>query len=285
MKKLILILLLASLSGGAYYLYERQEQKSAARSLTLYGNIENRQTDLGFRVEGRIEEMFFEEGDIVEKGDLLAVLDETPYRTTLDQTIAEIAFKQATYNNAVTKYNRNKPLCDKAIVSKQDCDDLLNAQNEAAAALEAAKAAERYAANNLQDTKLHAPDPGIIMTRVQEPGAVVTPGQIVYTLAKTSPLWVRAYIAEPDLGNVRYGQLATITTDGKNPADGKPRRYDGYIGYISPVAEFTPKTVQTEDLRTDLVYRVRVYVNAPDGLLKQGMPVTVNIPLTATAHD
>ena len=99
---------------------------------------------------------------------------------------------------------------------------------------------------------------GTVTVRVQEPGATVNKGQIVYTISKTKPVWIRAYVNETDLGNIKYGQQATVFTDSVDPKTGKHREYQGYIGYISPVAEFTPKTVQSTDLRSSLVYRIRV---------------------------
>ncbi len=87
------------------------------------------------------------------------------------------------------------------------------------------------------------------MTRIQEPGAVVEPSQPIYTMAKSKPVWVRAYIPETNLANVKYGMEAKVYTDTINPQTGEKREYKGQVGYISPVAEFTPKTVQTEDLR------------------------------------
>jgi HlyD family secretion protein len=88
-------------------------------------------------------------------------------------------------------------------------------------------------------------------------------------------VWVRTYVSERDLGLVRPDMPASVATD---TAPGRP--YAGRIGFISPTAEFTPKTVETRELRTDLVYRLRVVVDNPDGGLRQGMPVTVTLPLT-----
>ncbi|MCQ2740136.1 MAG: HlyD family efflux transporter periplasmic adaptor subunit [bacterium] len=119
------------------------------------------------------------------------------------------------------------------------------------------------------------------MIRVQEPGATVTKGQPVYTMAKTKPIWIRAYVNETDLGNIKYGQEVKVYTDTVNPQTNQKREYKGYIGYISPVAEFTPKTVQTTDLRTNLVYRIRVYINDIDEYLRQGMPTTIKVDLTS----
>ena len=119
------------------------------------------------------------------------------------------------------------------------------------------------------------------MLRVQEPGSNVQKGQSVYTMAKTNPVWVRAYVSEKDLGNIKYGQKARIFTDTTNPNTGEKREYEGQIGYISPIAEFTPKTVQSTDTRGDLVYRIRVYITNTDEFLRQGMPVTINVDLTS----
>ena len=96
----------------------------------------------------------------------------------------------------------------------------------------------------------------------------------VYTMALLDPVWVRTYAPEPDLGKIHPGMKAQIFTD-SFPG----RAYDGWIGFISPVAEFTPKTVETPELRTSLVYRLRVYVHNPDNSLRQGMPVTIRLKL------
>ena len=130
------------------------------------------------------------------------------------------------------------------------------------------------ARERLQDTEVYAPAKGTILTRVHERGAIVTPGEPVYTLSLTDPGWVRAYVSEPDLGRIAPGMSAKVFTDAR---PGQP--YEGQIGFISPTAEFTPKTVQTPELRTSLVYRLRVVVRNHDGMLRQGMPVTVEIPL------
>lgn len=98
-------------------------------------------------------------------------------------------------------------------------------------------------------------------------------------MAKTHPVWIRAYVNETDLGNIKYGMKVKVLTDTINPNTGEQRVYDGQIGYISPVAEFTPKTVQSTDIRTSLVYRIRVYIQDTDEFLRQGMPTTIKIDL------
>ena len=139
-----------------------------------------------------------------------------------------------------------------------------------------AQEGEAVAQNNkadldLADTVLRAPNAGTILTRVREPGAIVQPGETVMTLTIDRPMRVRAYVDEPDLHRISPGMHVLVTTDGN------PKTYHGTIGYISPTAEFTPKTVETVALRTDLVYRLRVIVDDPDDGLRQGAPVSVTV--------
>jgi HlyD family secretion protein len=141
---------------------------------------------------------------------------------------------------------------------------------EARAQLRAEQAELALALRRLSDTKLLAKDDGVVKTRIVEPGAVVLAQTSAYTIALTDPVWVRTYVSEPDLGKIRPGMKAKVTTDSA-PDDA----YEGWVGFISPVAEFTPKTVETREVRTSLVYRLRVYVKNPDNGLRQGMPVSV----------
>jgi HlyD family secretion protein len=136
-------------------------------------------------------------------------------------------------------------------------------------ALEAEAALLRH---RLADTVLTAPAPGIIQSRILEPGEMAGPTRPAFILALTDPKWVRAYIPEPDLGRLREGMLASIFSD-----SWPDRSFGGRVGFISPEAEFTPKSVETTDLRTKLVYEVRVLVDDPDNQLRLGMPVTVEI--------
>jgi len=242
--------------------------------LVLYGNIEIRQADLGFRVSGRIKKMFFEEGDTVKKGNLLALLDDTPYVDVINQTKATAAAKKSIMQNAKINFDRNYPLCADTTISEQQCDDILTSKKQSKAEYQAAVAAYEAARTDFRDTRIYAPCDGVVMTRILEPGAIVSPTQVVYSVAKSKPVWVRAYVPEKELGRIKYGMHAFVYNDSRpdNP-------YDGWIGFISPVAEFTPKEVETATLRTDLVYRIRVYIFDVDEYLRQGMPVTLKINL------
>jgi HlyD family secretion protein len=126
----------------------------------------------------------------------------------------------------------------------------------------------------LADAQLFAPTDATVRSRLLEPGEMINPQRPVFSLAITDPKWVRAYVSEPDLGKVHPGMTASVAVDGF-----PGRRFEGWVGFISPIAEFTPKPVQTEELRTSLVYEVRVFVKDPSDELRLGMPATVFLPL------
>lgn len=124
---------------------------------------------------------------------------------------------------------------------------------------------------DLNDSVIKAPVDGVILTRFKEIGAITNAGESILEIAKTDEFWVRAYIDEKNLGNIKPGLKMSIQTDSKS------ENYEGVIGFISPVAEFTPKNIETQELRADLVYSFRVIVKNPDDKIRQGMPVTLKI--------
>lgn len=135
---------------------------------------------------------------------------------------------------------------------------------------------------NLSQAELKSPVNAVVRARLQEVGDMTTAQKAVYTLALTDPKWVRVYANEKDLSSIHMGGTAQVIRDAY-----PDQSINGKIGYISSVAEFTPKTVQTDEIRTTLVYEVRVYVNDPNDQLKMGQPVTVKVPLVSgeKAHD
>ncbi len=145
---------------------------------------------------------------------------------------------------------------------------------QARARLQAQQAGLVLAQARLADAALIAPADGIVRDRILEPGDMASPQTPVLTLALVDPIWVRAYLPEPALGQITLGAKATIHTDSY-----PDKRYEGWVGFISPTSEFTPKNVQTPELRTRLVYSVRVFACNPQGELRLGMPVTVTIAL------
>lgn len=206
---------------------------------------------------------------------------------------------QATYANAETELERQSGLLETGASSEKARDAARARRDETAANLASAKealalaeegfraediAAARadLAATNaqkavnetqLEDTKLVAPSAGTLISRLREPGSMLGAGTPVYSLSLRDPAYVRAYVDEPHLGRLAPGARVTITTDTSDKV------YDGQVGFISPRAEFTPRSVETTELRTDLVYRLRIVVANGDEGLRQGMPVTVHVPL------
>lgn len=125
---------------------------------------------------------------------------------------------------------------------------------------------------HLSQAELRAPVDAIVRARLQEPGDMTGPQKAVYTLALSQPKWVRVWLNESDLGRVKSGMAAKVFTDS---FPDKP--VTGTVGFISSVAEFTPKSVQTEDLRTNLVFEVRIVVDDQDNVLRMGQPATVTL--------
>lgn len=260
---------LAALVWASLLFFRTEENPN---ELVLYGNVDVRQVDIGFRVPGMVEKLYFEEGDYVKTGDRLASLDRTPYDSQVREAVANFESAKASYENAKILLKRRQELIEVGGVSQEDLDNATTSCSEMLANLLQFKAALTVALDNLSYTEACAPTDGVILTRIREPGTVVNPTDPVYTLSVSSPVWIRAYVDESHLGDVYYGMTAEVFTDTKGE-----KSYTGKIGFISPVSEFTPKTVETTELRTDLVYRLRVYVDNPDRMLKQGMPVTVKL--------
>jgi HlyD family secretion protein len=142
----------------------------------------------------------------------------------------------------------------------------------AEAQLQADEAQQALLQQELTDAELLAPQDGVIRARLMEPGEMASPEKAVFSLAIIDPKWIRAYVSEPDLGKVHPGNAAAVSVDSF-----PDRTFEGWVGFISPMAEFTPKEVQTEELRTSLVYEVRVFVKDPSDDLRLGMPATVRL--------
>lgn len=206
--------------------------------------------------------------------------------------------RRATLANAELGLRREEELKGTGAVSRKAYDDALTARDEARARLAAAEEAlseqlhgyrreevaeaeanhgraealAAQAAQRLADAVLLAPSDGTVLTRAVEPGSILAAGTPVFTISLNKPVWARVYVGEPDLGKMAPGRPVLLYTDAR-PA----QPYHGQVGFVSPDAEFTPKTVETPDLRTALVYRARIVVNDPDPSLRQGMPVTVRL--------
>lgn len=323
MKKVIVLFIFLVLGIGLTLLYRRFEPE-AKKELVLYGNVDIREVNLGFRVNGKLAALQYDEGDWIKAGDMLAKLDAEPYLNQLANAKAQaesirqklklyetgnrpqeieqasllLREREVTFNNAKLLFERSEKTLDFNGVSIQERDNAKANYQEAEARFKSAKQnlsllqagfrveqiaqtkaelaqAEAVLASaqlQVQDTVLTAPSNGVILTRAQEIGTILSSGSVVYTLSLQNPVWVRAYIHETELGLIHSGRDVLIYTD-THP----DQPYKGKIGYISPRAEFTPKNVETTQLRPALVYRIRIIVDNSDASLKQGMPVTVKL--------
>lgn len=215
----------------------------------------------------------------------------------IDQARANLASARASLADAQTSFARQKDLAARNVSSQQQLDDARMALDGARAKvaqtyaalteavngprvediaagranLRAAEATLALSCTQLARVHLLAPSSGTIMTRVIEPGTVVLPAAAVYSMAIDDEVWVRAFAPEPLLARVAPGTVVSVTSDSGHT-------YHGTIGYVSPRAEFTPKTVETPELRTQLVYRLRIRVSDPDAGVRQGMPMTIQLP-------
>jgi HlyD family secretion protein len=323
MKKSVLVVALLLGCATAAWLNPQWFSASVTGENRLYGNIDIREVQLGFRVAGRLQAMHFEEGDTVAAGDVLASLDDRPMRESLavaearvleaqarldrfntgsrpqeiEQAQARVTEAEAALGNAQQELRRQQELMkaglssqrllDTAVANHDQAEARLKANKqalglsvegfrkeeiaEAQAGLVAAQAQRDQVQTQIDDAQLSAPSAGIIQTRVREPGAMISVGAPVYTLSLTETIYVRAYVSESRLGKVVPGSTVYVYSDSSD------QRYQGQVGFVSPRAEFTPKTVETPELRTDLVYRLRIVVVDHDQRLRQGMPVTVEL--------
>jgi HlyD family secretion protein len=193
--------------------------------------------------------------------DEIAAQDRDQAATALKRAEATFKAAQQRYNEAVEGARKEDVAIARANLTEADAN------------LGLSRIDESY-------TTLRAPVSGVITVREAELGEVVQPGSPVVTLADLDHIWLRAYIAETDMGRIHWGQDATITTD---TYPGKQSH--GRISFISPDAEFTPKSVQTTEERVTLVYRIKIDIDNPKHELKPGMPADAHIQLAATGGN
>ncbi|WP_082030833.1 efflux RND transporter periplasmic adaptor subunit [Thiolapillus brandeum] len=328
MKKLLPAVLVLLIAGAAFAWFKLRPGETATDALTLYGNVDIREARLTFNASEHVDRILVEEGEHVNKDQLLATLHQELFRSRvaqaqaqvearrqqlaklkagsrpeeIDKAKAEVAAARARARAAHDTWQRLQRLVAKKLASREEVETANSNANAAQAQVEAAQAALQLlqagprrediaaaeadlraaeanldlARQNLDNTELHAPADGIIRTRILEPGDMASPLKPALTLAFANPVWVRTYLPETLLGKVKPGMRATIATDSY-----PNKTYSAWVGYVSPTAEFTPKNVETPELRTRLVYQMRVFACNGNEELRLGMPATVYIDLQA----
>lgn len=329
-RKMLLILLIVCIALVFWWYFNPSELMDDSKEVTLYGQIDLRTVQLSFSEQEYIEEMYVDEGDAVQSGQVLAVLKkdrlaaqyneatarvdaqkEVVQRLTTGlrpqevlQARARVQAAQIQLKNADSLLRRVKTTTPSGASTRQSLDDAVTAVKlaqaelaveknglslaeegyrkediaEAKANLEGLQAAVQLLRVRMGELQMVAPVDGIIQNRIAEIGELASPSRVAFTLAVAEPKWVRAYLPEPDLGLVNEGMTAAVYSD----SFAEP--FEGWVGFIAPQAEFTPKRVETTELRTQLVYEVRVWVDDPDNRLKLGMPVTVTVDATVNRN-
>ena len=293
---------------------------AAAPRVVVSGNIEAHQSALSVtQVQAPIVYLPFDEGAYVARGTVLARVDDRIYRRQVEidranlnvqlaqvqasisnQSAAQNSVKSDEFDLAEKKldYGRAEVLAQHNAVSQQARDLARTAWRQSTATLahdraveaaarnavtlaqadvEAAQARLRLDETMLSYTELRAPFDGVIAVREAELGELAGPGVAVFTLDELDHVWLRVYVNEPDIGRIRLGEAADITTDAW-----PSRVYRGRVSFISPQAEFTPKTVETHAERVTLVYRVRIDIDNPTHELLPGMPADASIAFVAS---
>lgn len=269
--------------------------RRGAEQLRVSGTVEIRELHLAPLTAGRLVRLLKDEGDSVRRGDTIAVLEQPGLDALIGQRRAqaraaglrvnEVAGAEADSARAANDLARAEPLHARSIISEQQYDALRAAAAAAAARLAAMRAApsEATAAGAAlaatvairEELTIVAPEEGIVVTRYADVGEALSAGTPVVSLGIVRRPWIRAYVGDRSISRIKLGEAVTVRLDG---ADGA---LAGRIVDISPRAEFTPRAALTERERADLVFGIKVELDAGDagGRVKAGMPVTVEIPL------
>lgn len=246
-KPVIIAVVLALVAGGifAWWWFTQPSTAEAARDAT--GTVEAGTYDVAAVIAGRVTGIYATEGARVNQGDTLITLDDSALKLQVEQAQEGVNAAKA----AVT----------------QAGDDGAAAVTAARAKLKQAEAGLQLARVQLGSARITAPHAGIVVTLATNAGQAAAPGRTLITLIDPADLFVRAYVPEPKLGEVKIGGGAIATSAGTD--------YRGSVTFVATEAQFTPNNVETTEQRSKLVFEVRVKLAADSGTLKPGMPVDV----------
>lgn len=245
------------------------EQRGLEADGFFHGNVEDRDLRVSFVEAERIATIIPEEGTAVRKGELLATLETVRFENEVRAAQARVRSVETQVKTAKNNMDRNAQLVKTRAVALQDADNAEAQYNYVLAEKEVAEAQLMIAEQKIKDSKLYAPEDGVVRKRLLNPGEFTSADRPVLQLALTNPKWVRCYMKETELAKHKLNDAASVK------ADGCAKPFKAWLGYISPTAEFMPKNIETDELRPMLVYEVRFYVEDPEGILKLGAPVVV----------
>ena len=277
------------------------------------GTIEGTDVNIGSEVSGHVKEVRVEEGTKVAQGDTLVVIDDTDYQIQLRQATAnqdaaeaqyrlavegsrkeDIVQAEAAFRSAEKDFKRMKELLATQTVTQKQYDDTearyITAQQtydkvvhglrpEEVASVRARRdqaiAQTEQLRKKVRDCHILAPTNGTITLKAIEAGELVAPGSNLVRITYLDKVKLTIYVNEEQISRVELGQKAAVSID-------SGEKFDGKVIYKSPVAEFTPKNVQTKEERTKLVFAVKILVDNPEGKLSPGIPADASIALTGS---
>ncbi len=269
MKKVIIIVIVVfmviAVSVYLRYGVSREQDK-----FILSGTVEVTEISVGFKIPGKVQKLFTDEGRAVKKGDRLAVLDTAEYESLINQSSASVQNAEAQFDKANKDLERYTLLHKDGVIANQQMESARTAYDVAGSQLRLYQAAQRTAEVRLRDTVILSPINGTVLRKIIDEGETVGAGATVFLLGDLEKPWVKVYVKEDRLGQVKLGQKAEVSVDSF-----PKKRYEGVVSYLSSEAEFTPKNVQTREERIKLVFGVKVSVKNQNNELKPGMPADV----------
>ncbi len=255
-------------------LFEEVEKEKRKNVIKVSGNIEGDEVRISFRVEGKIIELLTDEGEFIEFGQSVALLDTDELIRIRDERKAALERARHEHKLAYDDYIRAVNLFEVGAISAQKMDEAKTKMDATKAGVEELVASLELAETRLGFSNLQAPLNGFVLVKTALAGEVVQIGAPVFTAIDLNDIWVTAYLNEMDIGKVNLNQPAYIKIDTY-----PDKKYRGWVSYVSEEAEFTPKFIQTTEERVKLVYRIKVRADNSSLELKPGMPADAYIIL------
>lgn len=274
MKRRLIFAGIVLIAGISLMVFLRFGNTRDQGTLTLSGNVEVTEVNMGFKIPGRIQGLYTDEGRTVAKGEKLAILDSAELESMINQSKASVKNAEAQYEKARTDLERSTMLYRDGVIASQQMDAAKTSFDMAVSQLQLSRASLGTAEVRLKDSVMYAPLSGIVLRKNIEEGETVGAGTMVFTIGDLENPWVKVYVKEDRLGAVKLGLKADVMVDSF-----PNKRYEGIVTYIASEAEFTPKNVQTREERVKLVFGVKVSVKNQNNELKPGMPADVKILL------
>jgi HlyD family secretion protein len=272
MKRRLIAAGILVIAGSALFVFFSMKNNGDQKALMLSGNVEVTEVNMGFKIPGRVQTLYTDEGRTVHRGEKIATLDGAEYESMVNQSKAALRNAEAQYDKANRDHERYALLYRDGVIASQQMDAAKTSYDVAVSQLQLFRASLKTAEVRLKDSVMFAPLTGVVLRKNVEVGETVGAGAILLTIGDLDTPWVKVYVKEDKLGAVKLGQKADVMVDSF-----PNKRYEGIVTYISSDAEFTPKNVQTREERVKLVFGVKISVQNQNNELKPGMPADVVI--------